>query len=85
MKQKKKQKEHKLVLALGEGSHTHIMTSKKEIDAKIVGDQIDFILKDLGIITHEEHDRIVLPAGKYQKFAQQEYDPFARKFRAVFD
>lgn len=77
----------KLVLALGEGSNTHILTSKKEIDFKVdeATEQVEFILHSQGILTHEEHAKIVLEQGKYKKYPQMEYDPFTENLRAVFD
>ena len=76
----------KLVLALGESTHTHIMTSKSDIDYRDLGNEsISFLLKGTGVITHEEHDRIVLPAGSYVKVNQVEYDPFLNEVVRVFD
>jgi hypothetical protein len=80
-----KHKSKTLKLALGEATHTHLMTSKSEIKYNIFEEEIEFILNAQGIITHEEHDRIVLPPGHYQKYPQAEYDPFTNNMRAVFD
>lgn len=76
----------KLVLALGESTHTHVMESKKPIEwTEKANEEIDFILQELGIITHEEHNKIVLKAGVYRKYPQMEYDPFQNEMRFVFD
>jgi deoxyribodipyrimidine photolyase len=85
MKELKKTK--KLVLALGESTHTHIMHCEKEIEYDL--DQnteaIKFVLRERGIITHEEHDRIVLEPGAYVKTNQVEFDPFNQTVSRVFD
>lgn len=80
-----KLKTKQLKLALGEGSHTHIMESKKEITYEQFGEVLEFVLADQGIITHEEHDKIILQPGSYTKYPQTEYDPFSQSMRAVFD
>lgn len=80
-------KTKKLTLALGESTHTHIINSKQEIeyvDEKFSND-LSFILKERGIITHEEHATIILNPGNYYKVNQVEYDPFTDLVRAVFD
>lgn len=84
---KTKKNAHKLVLALGESTHTHIMHSEAEIEAEVdeSTEAIAFLLKDTGIITHEEHDRIVLEPGRYHKTNQVEFDPFNMTVSRVFD
>jgi hypothetical protein len=49
------------------------------------GEAITFLLQKTGVITHEEHDRIVLDPGKYHKTNQVEYDPFNQTVSRVFD
>jgi hypothetical protein len=85
MKESKKTK--KLVLALGESTHTHIMHCEKEIEYELdeQTEAISFLLKDTGVITHEEHDRIVLKPGRYHKTNQVEFDPFNQTISRVFD
>lgn len=82
-------KSKKLVLALGESTHTHVINSPKEIIYEFPFTEedeiIDFEIKEKAVITHEEHDRIVLEKGKYIKFPQMEYDPFANEIRRVYD
>jgi hypothetical protein len=82
----KKKKTKKLVLALGESSHTHILNCAKEIEYEQGTDEaISFLLKDTGVVTHEEHDRIVLPPGKFHKTNQVEWNPFSQETSRVFD
>lgn len=79
------EKAKKLTLALGEGSHTHIMRSKEDVKYRIENEEIDFELTSDGVITHEEHDRMILPPGKYHKYPQFELDPFTNRHVAVWD
>jgi hypothetical protein len=79
----------KVALALGESTHTHMLSSKAEIKYEDVEKQpasIDFELEGTGAtITHEEHDRIVLEAGKYSKTNQVEFNPMDASVSQVFD
>ena len=36
-------------------------------------------------VVHEEHGRITLPPGEYDRLIVQEYDPFAEEARRVVD
>jgi hypothetical protein len=81
-----KKKAKSLALALGESTHTHMLTSARNITfEELVLENIDFSLQSTGVLRHEEHDRIVLPKGRYLKVNQVEYDPFSNSVRAVFD
>jgi len=42
-------------------------------------------LKSVGVLTHDEHDRMVLEAGKYRSFNQVEFNPFDQTVSRVFD
>jgi hypothetical protein len=75
-------------LVLGEGEtigHKHVMESNKTIGYHKNDDSITFMLKSLGILTHDEHDRIVLPPGNYRSFNQVELNPFDNTVNRVFD
>ena len=75
-----------LILALGESTNTHVLNSKKDIDYSNGRDEsIHFLLKDTGVITHEEHDRIVLNEGFYTKTNQVEFNPFDNTISKVYD
>ena len=80
-------KSKSLVLALGESTHTHIMHCEQEIEftEPDANEAITFMLKGLGVITHEEHDRVVLPEGKYSKTNQVEFNPMDGSTSRVFD
>lgn len=82
-----KNKNKKLILALGESTHTHIMTSTKEIayEDPATDESIKFLLEGTGVITHEEHDRQVLTPGKYAKTNQVEFNPMDGTTSRVFD
>jgi hypothetical protein len=80
------QKTKRLVLQVGESTHQHILESVGEIEADVrEGDTISFMLKEMGILTHEEHGKMVLPPGHYVKYPQVEFDPLGRDIRQVFD
>lgn len=79
-------KTKKLVLALGESTHTHIIECKENIEYNQGENEvIEFLLKDTGVITHEEHDRIVLDKGFYTKINQVEFNPFDNSISNVYD
>lgn len=82
-----KNKSKKLILALGESTHTHILNSEKEVEYynETYSNDITFSVKTKSVISHEEHANIVLNPGNYYKVNQVEYDPFTDLVRAVFD
>ncbi|GAB4189489.1 MAG: hypothetical protein OHK0057_36750 [Thermoflexibacter sp.] len=67
-----------LILEHGEVTgHAHRLAGEVEI----VGEneakkEITFKVLDRAVLTHEEHDRIVLERGIYLKTSQVEYNPF---------
>ena len=80
-----KMKAKKLILALGESTNTHVMTCEKEVLYDQKGSDIDFLLKETGVVTHEEHDKQILPPGQFSKTNQVEFSPFDESIHAVFD
>lgn len=85
-----KNKTKQLAIALGESTHTHMlsMVSKKhsiEHDDVAADESIKFLLEGTGVITHEEHDTIVLPQGRYSKTNQVEFNPMDGTVNRVFD
>lgn len=75
-------------IVLGEGEiigHKHILESEKDMDYEQINDSITFMLKSMGILTHDEHDRMVFPKGKYRSYNQVELNPFDNKVQRVFD
>lgn len=81
-------------LCLGEGEHVsattgqlikHVLDSKKEIEYDVTGDSISFMLSDMGILTHDEHDRMVFEKGKYRSYNQVEFNPLDQTIGRVFD
>lgn len=82
---KKKLKTKNLTLALGESTNTHRMLCEKEIEYEQNGANIEFLLEETGVVTHEEHDTHVLSPGKYSKVQQTEINPLDLSLNAVFD
>jgi hypothetical protein len=76
----------RVVLATGEGAHTHAVSSATNIDFSHMGERaMMFELKAQAVVTHDEHDRIVLEPGKYYKTNQVEFDPFNQRVAWVYD
>lgn len=83
-----KNKSKQVVLALGETTHTHLLTCEEEVqwqENEKDNSQIDFLLSGTSVVRHEEHAPIVLEPGKYKSYHQQEFDYFSQSNRAVFD
>ena len=75
-------------IVLGEGKiigHKHILESAKDMEYDQTQESITFMLKDMGILTHDEHDKMVFKPGKYRSYNQVEYNPFSNQVQRVFD
>jgi len=75
-------------IVLGEGEivgHKHILESSKDIDYVETDNKISFMLNSMGILTHDEHDRMVFEPGRYASYNQVEYNPFDKTIQRVFD
>ena len=81
------QKTKRLVLGEGETvGHKHVLHSSNDIIYDRSDDEgIDFTLKSFGVLTHDEHDRMVFEAGDYRSFNQVEFNPFDQTVTRVFD
>lgn len=79
------EKEEKLVLAEGEATgHAHRLTGNFDVLEQVSGD-VKFEVYTTAVLTHEEHDIIVLEKGIYLKVNQVEYDPFTDLVKKVVD
>lgn len=75
-------------IVLGEGEiigHKHILESDKDIEWEQDDNGISFMLKDMGILTHDEHAKMVFPKGNYRSYNQVEFNPFDNSVQRVFD
>lgn len=75
-------------IVLGEGEtigHKHVLESSQEFGYEKTGDSIDIMLKTMGVLTHDEHDRIVLQKGRYRSYHQVEFNPMDGTVNKVFD
>lgn len=75
-------------IVLGEGEiigHKHILESKSNIEYIQTEDSIFFELKALGILTHDEHAKMVFNKGSYRSYNQVEFNPFDNTISRVFD
>ena len=83
---KNKQTTKRLVLGEGEVvGHKHVLESKSDIAYERTQDHIKFMLSGMGILTHDEHDRMVFDKGTYYSFNQVEFNPFSKTIERVFD
>lgn len=75
-------------LVLGEGEaigHKHVLESKKDISYEKSDESIRLFLLGMGILTHDEHDRIVIEPGKYRSYNQVEFNPMDGTVGRIFD
>jgi hypothetical protein len=75
-------------IVLGEGEvagHKHILESDTNINYNDSGETITFMLNSMGILTHDEHDRMVFEPGNYRSYNQVEFNPFDQTVQRVFD
>lgn len=75
-------------IVLGEGEivgHKHILESAKDISYEQTDSSITFMLNSMGILTHDEHDRMVFQPGTYRSYNQVEFNPFDGTVQRVFD
>lgn len=86
MSKKKVNKTNRLVLGEGEViGHKHVLESDTEIDYTKTNDGISMMLKGLGVLTHDEHDRMVFNPGRYWSYNQVEFNPMDGTVNRVFD
>jgi hypothetical protein len=75
-------------ICLGEGEaigHKHILESSSDIEYSVSTSSINFMLKSMGILTHDEHDRMVFPKGNYRSYNQVEFNPLDNTISNIFD
>lgn len=75
-------------IVLGEGEaigHKHVLECNSEMDFTKSTDSISIMLKEIGVLTHDEHDRMVLPPGRYRSYNQVEFNPMDGTVVRVFD
>lgn len=84
-------KSKRLILGEGEGRDAngeikkHVLDSVSEIEYQHDDDGITFMLKGLGILTHDEHAKMVFQKGTYRSYNQVEFNPFDNTIQRVFD
>ena len=75
-------------VVLGEGEvvgHKHILQSEEDILVEQTNSCIKYLLKGTGVLTHDEHDRIVHTPGKFRSYHQVELNPLDGTVSIVFD
>jgi hypothetical protein len=82
-----KNKANKIVLGEGETiGHKHVLSSKSPIAFDNGGDDsIKFVLREVGIFTHDEHDHMVFEPDRYRSYHQVEFNPMDGTINNVFD
>ncbi|HTF81652.1 MAG TPA: hypothetical protein VL947_08000 [Cytophagales bacterium] len=80
-------KNNHLVLAEGEATgHAHRLQGDFEIiEQKPIQGEVKFVVHTSALLSHEEHDKIVLEKGVYLKVSQVEYNPFTDLVKKVVD
>jgi hypothetical protein len=82
----KKQKAKKVCLGEGEViGHKHVLESKVDIEYDVNSTSITFMLKEMGILTHDEHDKMLFEAGVYHSYNQVEFNPMDQTISRIFD
>src|SRR5688500_14537869 len=76
-----------LILEEGEAKeNSHRIKGKIEVlQEDILQKEIVYHVFDQAVLTHEEHDRMVLEQGIYLKVSQVEYNPFTDIFTWIRD
>lgn len=76
-------------LVLGEGEaigHKHVLESASGMDYRKTNAHLRIWLKDMGILTHDEHDRMVFESGAtLRSYNQVELNPMDNSIDSVFD
>jgi hypothetical protein len=81
-----KQKAKRVVLGEGEiFGHKHILVSDKDIEFEKTAEALRFELQGTGILSHDEHAKMVFPQGSYTSYNQVELNPFDGTVQRVFD
>jgi hypothetical protein len=76
-------------LVLGEGEtigHKHVLESSESFEFETSNDCIRIKIHSPGVLTHDEHDRIVLTPGNcFRSYNQVEFNPMDGSVSRVFD
>ena len=77
--------ERRVVLAYGEASgHGHVLTSERPIGYVRDVDTVAYVLlRDAGLLTHEEHGVRAMAPGYYEVPTERDYDPTLYQRRVV--
>jgi hypothetical protein len=83
-------KTSRLILGEGEGRDATGQIKKHVLDARSIeydtdSNGITFMLKSMGILTHDEHAKMVFHIGTYRSYNQVEFNPFDQTVNRVFD
>lgn len=65
--------------------HKHILECPSDIEYEQDENGISFMLKGMGILTHDEHAKMVFGSGNYRSYNQVEFNPFDETINRVFD
>jgi hypothetical protein len=81
--------EGKYTLAYGEHTnHSHVITVPSVDDMDVIKSAdggMYLVLRKEGVVTHEEHAPITIPAGTYRVDREREVDHFTKTTRRVLD
>jgi hypothetical protein len=76
-------------IVLGEGEifgHKHILECATDIEfTEPTNGRLEFELKGTGILTHDEHAKMIFDQGSYVSYHQVELNPFTNSIERVYD
>lgn len=76
----------RLILAEGETTgHKHVLDTYSSMEYEKNSNNTCILLVDKGILTHEDHDRMVFSPGKYRGYNQVELNPMDGSVNRIFD
>ena len=83
----KTQKSKRLVLGDGEAfGHKHVLQSDADMEYETLNESLRILLKGTGVLTHDEHDRMVFQTGeRLRSYHQVEFTPMDNTVNRVFD
>jgi hypothetical protein len=84
------QKTKRLILGEGEGRDATGEIKKHVLDASNIEYDADengitFMLNSLGVLSHDEHAKMVFQKGIYRSYNQVEFNPFDNTISRVYD
>jgi len=72
-----------------EGSQILVYEADEQDTIKVGSEQVQVVkyldVKQDSVLSHQEHDPLTIPKGKYAILQEREYNPFEQEIRRVLD